>query len=122
MERFRAEVYNDERWFLFAALVLVVLGSATAVILLVCLNPFGFPVRRGLLGSNSAHFPHGGEVHSISSMLGFSSRHVVGYTNVDKSVPVIALILVRVSCFGHITNIARDQTSLSVPIQLRPTI
>ena len=83
------------------------------MIFLVCLNPFGFPVRCSLLGRNSAYFPHGGEVHTFSSMLGFPSCHVVGNTNVDKFVPIIALILVHVSCFGHLANTIYVITRLS---------
>ena len=100
---------------LLARVVLVVWRSVTAMILLIGLNPSGFPIGSGFLGSGSAHFSHGGEFHSIGTMFGFSSRHVVGNSNVDQLVTLEALILVYVTLFGHNINSIRYCTLLSVP-------
>lgn len=67
------------------------------MILLIGLNPRGFPIRSALLGGNVADLSHGCESHTFSSMLGFPPFHVVGDTNVDQFITLVALILVGVS-------------------------
>ena len=68
---------------LLARIVLVVRWSFSAMVLLIGLNPSGFPIGCGILGGGAAYFSHGGEFHPIGAMFGLSSCHVVGNANVD---------------------------------------
>lgn len=67
------------------------------MVLLIGVNPFSLPIRGSLLGGDVTHFPHGSEFHTVCTMFGFSSLHVVGDANVDQFVTLVALILVCVS-------------------------
>ena len=82
---------------LLTRVVLVVLGSVATMILLIGLNPSGLPIRSALRGGDVAYFSHGSEFHAFSTMLGFSSLHVVGNANIDQFITLVALILVCVS-------------------------
>lgn len=73
------------------------------MILLVGLNPGSLPCGSGFRGGNIAHLGHGRKFHPISKMFCFTSRHIVGYANVDNFITLTAHILVCVS-IRHITN------------------
>lgn len=86
------------------------------MILLVSLNPVGFPVRGGLLSGDIAYFSHGSEAHSICPMFGFSALHVVGNANIHQFAALVTLILVGVSFMSHNeSSISGFNTLLSDP-------
>lgn len=95
--RLSGSTYNKESEMLLTRVILVVLRSATAMVLLIGLNPCGLPIRCSLRGGNVAYFSHGCELHAFGSVLSFSSLHIVGDANIDQLVTLIALILVCVS-------------------------
>lgn len=75
------------------------------MILLILMNPGGFPILGCFTGGLATDFVDSGEFHSIAFVLGCSSFKVIRDTNIYDLVTLAQHILASVSVLSHITNI-----------------